>query len=598
MADNFNNVDPSTETIKQKDERFKGLYNSIDVNKTGKVDLKTLKKAFQFSNHPFKDNDDAITTIFNNIDINHDHIIDYHDFVRYVLKAEQEIKNGFDKIDKDKDGKVNSEEIMKYLAEKEQSLGNDTIDLSANSGKLQMSDKDTNTNMPENHNNLQSKKNNFKNFISWAFKSTKQQQQDILQHNHHQKSEQQEQQEQQQQQSLKTDNNNNSSNTKITDSLPNTITYNQWRNFLIFMPRKQGSRLHTAYSYYSFYLFNEDVDLSSEGDMTLINDFIKGGGFFIAGGLSGVISRTCTAPFDRIKVFLIARTDLSSTLLNSKSALAAHAKHPTSDLSKIQSPLVKAIKTIYRQGGLKSFYVGNGLNVIKVFPESAIKFGSFELTKKMMATLEGANNLDELSKFSTYLAGGMAGVMAQFSVYPIDTLKYRMQCAPLDNKLKGNKLLITTAKEMYNNGGGLRIFYRGVGVGVMGIFPYAALDLGTFTALKKWFIQREALKRHVPVEDVTLSNFIVLPMGAFSGTVGATLVYPINLLRTRLQAQGTFAHPYTYNGFFDVFRKTVAREGYQGLFKGLVPNIAKVCPAVSISYLCYENLKKILKLEQ
>ena len=149
---------------------------------------------------------------------------------------------------------------------------------------------------------------------------------------------------------------------------------------------------------------------------------------------------------------------------------------------------------------------------------------------------------------------------------------------------------------MYQQGG-LRLFYRGVHIGVMGIFPYAALDLGTFSALKKWYINREAKLKGIREEEVVISNFVVLPMGAFSGTVGATLVYPINLLRTRLQAQGTYAHPHVYSGFSDVLRKTVQREGYQGLFKGLVPNLAKVCPAVSISYLCYENLKRIMKLE-
>ena len=35
-----------------------------------------------------------------------------------------------------------------------------------------------------------------------------------------------------------------------------------------------------------------------------------------------MVSRTCTAPFDRIKVFLIARTDLSSTILHSKQEIA------------------------------------------------------------------------------------------------------------------------------------------------------------------------------------------------------------------------------------------------------------------------------------
>ena len=160
------------------------------------------------------------------------------------------------------------------------------------------------------------------------------------------------------------------------------ITYDQWREFLLFVPRMNGSRLRTAYEF----LNNNEADLNSEGDVTVVNEFLKGIGFFLAGGLSGVVSRTCTAPFDRIKVFLIARTDLSSTLLHDKSELAK--QHNNVPLKKIRSPLVKAATTLYRQGGLKAFYVGNGLNVMKVFPESAMKFGSFELAKRVMANLE------------------------------------------------------------------------------------------------------------------------------------------------------------------------------------------------------------------
>jgi hypothetical protein len=39
-----------------------------------------------------------------------------------------------------------------------------------------------------------------------------------------------------------------------------------------------------------------------------------------------------------------------------------------------------------------------------------------------------------------------------------------------------------------------------------------------------------------------------------------------------------------YTGFLDVANQTLAREGWQGLYKGLVPTLAKVVPAVSISY--------------
>lgn len=522
------------ETDEQRYRRYEKLFRRLDVDQTGKVDLQGLRKAFEKAGHPLRDSDEALMVLFNAMDCDKDSIVDLQDFSKYASMAESQIERGFARLDSDHDGKVKLSEVSKYLSQVDNNCKKS--DQIAQLEKNLEKDK---------------KESRFNVFLNWAF--------------------------------LK--------RPKDTDLTP-YITYDQWRDFLLFMPRKEGSRLHTAYSYYCY--FNADVDLSSEGDMTLINEFINGFGFFIAGGISGVISRTCTAPLDRLKVFLIARTDLSSTLLNSKQALLA--KNPHADLAKIRSPIVKAITTLYRQGGLRAFYVGNGLNSVKVFPESSMKFGSFELAKKMMTKLEGCKDTSELSKFSTYIAGGLAGVVAQFSVYPIDTLKFRVQCAPLDNELKGNKLLFKTAKDMYHTGG-LKLFYRGITVGVMGIFPYAALDLGTFTALKKWYIARKAKQLSIPESEVSMSNLVVLPMGAFSGTVGATMVYPINLLRTRLQAQGTFAHPQTYTGFRDVLVKTLQREGFPGLFKGLVPNLAKVCPAVSISYLCYENLKSLMKLE-
>lgn len=372
------------------------------------------------------------------------------------------------------------------------------------------------------------------------------------------------------------------------------LTYEEFRDSLLFMPRLNGSRISTAFQF-----FNDNIEnITSEGDLNFGSDIMKSIGYFIAGGLSGVVSRTCTAPFDRVKVFLIARTDLSSTLLHSKRELQHQIEqkiHHKVSKGKIQSPLIRAAKTIYKQGGIRGFYVGNGLNVIKVFPESAMKFGSFELVKKLLCQIEGVSDQSELSKLSTYLAGGIGGVIAQTTVYPIDTLKYRIQCAQLDGKERGNALLIKTAKDMFKQGG-IGIFYRGLLVGISGMFPYAALDLGTFNTVKKWYIRKQSILQNLPEDEITLPTTLVLAMGASSGTFGATMVYPINLIRTRLQAQGTFAHPYTYDGFMDAVRKTVQREGLPGLFKGLVPNLAKAVPAISISYLCYENLKNIFEL--
>lgn len=378
------------------------------------------------------------------------------------------------------------------------------------------------------------------------------------------------------------------------------VTFDEFRDFLILMPRMDGSRIKTAFTFMA-----DDIDVTSDGDVTLVSQFLNGFGFFLAGGLAGVVSRTCTAPFDRIKVFLIARTDLTSTVLHSRLEIelemAKHLVEKRSPIAEqlhqktIRSPIIQAARTLWKQGGFRAFYVGNGLNVLKVFPESAIKFGSFEATKRFLARCEGKDDTQHLSKVATYFAGGIGGIFSQFAVYPIDTLKFRLQCSNLDSSVKGNALLIKTAKQMLDEGG-VRMFYRGIFVGTSGIFPYAALDLGTFSTMKAWLIKRQSKLTNQPIDDVRLPNYMVLGMGAFSGTFGATVVYPINLLRTRLQAQGTFAHPQRYTGLKDVFQQTIAREGYGGLFKGLVPNLAKVAPAVSISYFMYENLKNLFEL--
>ena len=71
-------------------------------------------------------------------------------------------------------------------------------------------------------------------------------------------------------------------------------------------------------------------------------------------------------------------------------------------------------------------------------------------------------------------------------------------------------------------------------------------------------------------------------------------VWSFSLIRTRLQAAGTPAHPTTYAGFWDAVHKTYRSEGMVGFYRGLVPTLAKVVPAVSISYVVYEHSKKRL----
>ena len=118
-------------------------------------------------------------------------------------------------------------------------------------------------------------------------------------------------------------------------------------------------------------------------------------------------------------------------------------------------------------------------------------------------------------------------------------------------------------------------------MGLLGMFPYAAIDLGTFEYLKKR-IKENRIRRYGNRGEAQLGSVTTATIGGFSGAFGASTVYPLNVLRTRLQSQGTILHARTYTGIFDVARQTIEGEGFRGLYKGLTPNLIKVVPAVSI----------------
>jgi solute carrier family 25 phosphate transporter 23/24/25/41 len=151
-------------------------------------------------------------------------------------------------------------------------------------------------------------------------------------------------------------------------------------------------------------------------------------------------------------------------------------------------------------------------------------------------------------------------------------------------------LILATAKKMWASGG-IRPFYKGVSAGIIGIAPYAAIDLGTFEYLKNTITEKHAKLHGIHEEDAAPSSAVTAAIGGFSGALGATAVYPINVVRTRLQSQGTILHPRTYDGFWDATRQTLKGEGWRGLFKGLLPNLVKVVPAVSIVCISYATYK-------
>ncbi|XP_039491671.1 mitochondrial glutamate carrier 1 [Drosophila santomea] len=88
------------------------------------------------------------------------------------------------------------------------------------------------------------------------------------------------------------------------------------------------------------------------------------------------------------------------------------------------------------------------------------------------------------------------------------------------------------------------------------------------------------------VENKKAKQFNVFPKiinGGVAGIVGVTCVFPLDLVKTRLQNQTIGPNgERMYTSIADCFRKTIAAEGYFGMYRGSAVNILLITPEKAI----------------
>lgn len=174
------------------------------------------------------------------------------------------------------------------------------------------------------------------------------------------------------------------------------IDWKEWRDFFRFAPH---DRFEEALRFWRQESFVDYADQAIPADFTPKE---KQSGLWwrslVAGGVAGAISRTCTAPLDRVRIFLQVHG----------------VGHQTGGI-------VGTFRNMLKEGGVRSLWRGNFINVLKITPESAIKFGAYEHIKRMMGQ-EG----QQLPAFQKFLSGTLAGFTAQSTIYPMEVLKTRL----------------------------------------------------------------------------------------------------------------------------------------------------------------------------
>ncbi|XP_077276191.1 short Calcium-binding Mitochondrial Carrier isoform X1 [Temnothorax americanus] len=453
----------------QDEERLEGLFQRLDLDGNGRIDVHDLSQALrevgvhtQYAQYAQKFLAHSDRTKSGDISL--------AEFIHYVREHEKNLRLQFSHLDKNKDGKIDLEELIRAFKD----LGIEIARKEATE-LLQRMDQDGSLN----------------------------------------------------------------------------ISFNEWRDFLLYAPSSTLFDIIEYWHHSTYMDIGEDIGVPEE--------FTKGemvSGMWwrhlLSGGIAGAVSRTCTAPLDRIKVYLQV--------------------HGTRHCN-----IMSCFRYMLREGGIRSLWRGNGINVLKIGPETALKFMAYEQVKRAIKEDDEGR---ELGLYQRFCAGSMAGGISQSAIYPLEVLKTRLALRKT-GEFNG---VVDAATKIYRQGG-LKSFYRGYVPNLIGILPYAGIDLAVYETLKNSYLRTHDKKEQPPF-------WILLLCGTASSTAGQVCSYPLALVRTRLQAE--IAPECLPNTMIGVFKDILNREGVRGLYRGLTPNFLKVAPAVSISYVVYEHFRQAL----
>ncbi|KAJ0987343.1 hypothetical protein J5N97_005699 [Dioscorea zingiberensis] len=282
-----------------------------------------------------------------------------------------------------------------------------------------------------------------------------------------------------------------------------------------------------------------------------------------AGAVAAMVSRTFVAPLERLKLEYIVRGE--------------------------QRNLFELIKHIATTQGLRGFWKGNFVNILRTAPFKAVNFYAYDTYRKQLLKFSGN---EETTNFERFVAGAAAGITAAILCIPLDTIRTKM-IAPGGEALGG---VIGVFRHMVQTEGFFSL-YKGLVPSLVSMAPSGAVFYGVYDILKSAYlhspegIRRTSLMKQQEGEEMSALDQLelgparTLIYGAISGACAEAATYPFEVVRRHLQMQVQA----TKLNAFATCMKIVEKGGIPALYAGLIPSLLQVLPSAAISYFVYDS---------
>jgi len=291
---------------------------------------------------------------------------------------------------------------------------------------------------------------------------------------------------------------------------------------------------------------------------------------FAIGGAAGGISKTISAPIERVKL-LIQTQD-------------ANPKIRSGEVPRY-SGIGNCFTRVMADQGFASFWRGNGANVIRYIPQQAFNLSFKDTIKKIFPKYNAKTEFPQF--FMVNLASaGLAAAGSLSICYPLDFARTRLASDVGKGKRTFNGIGDCIQKTI--NSQGVLGLYNGFGASVAGVVVYRGMQMGlmdTIMGLNPYQKDRGVMG--------LVSCFIAAQV---AGIAARPFNYPFDTVRRRLQMESEKPMDQRiYKGSLHCVKHIVQHEGLPGLYKGLVADIVRGAGAALV-LVAYDRIKLIMDL--
>lgn len=227
------------------------------------------------------------------------------------------------------------------------------------------------------------------------------------------------------------------------------------------------------------------------------------------------------------------------------------------------------LKSIIVKDTVRGLYRGLSSPLAGVAFINAIVFGVYGNAQRLSANPN--------SYKTHFLAGATAGLIQSLICSPMELAKTRLQLQT--NQLRGPKFTgpLLCLSYIYRCEG-LRGIFKGLGI-------TALRDIPGFAS---YFVSYEFLIRLRKDPGIGYT----LLAGGLAGITSWVFVIPIDVVKSRIQADGITTGKRMYNGMYDCFAKSYKAEGASFFTRGLSSTLLRAFPMNAVCFLVVSSILK------